>query len=76
MFAVGSSFKQQYNLAMGHDLPLAQIMIAEAFPIKFIRLRFIRDKTRFDVKDQWFLLVGAAKSIRSFVHLWCILIML
>lgn len=47
LFAAGSSFKQQYNLAMGHDLPLAQIIIAVAFPIKCIKLRFNGDRTSF-----------------------------
>lgn len=54
MFAARSSFKQQYNPAMGHDLPLAQIMIAESFAIKCIRLRFSRDKTRLGALHLWF----------------------
>lgn len=38
--------KQQRNPALGRDLPLAQLMIAEAFPMRCIRSRFSRDKTR------------------------------
>lgn len=39
---------QQYNPAMGRDLPLDQIMIAEPFHIRCIRLTFSREKTRLD----------------------------
>lgn len=43
---LGSSFKQQCNPAKGHELPLAQIMLPGAFPMKCIRSRSCRDKAR------------------------------
>lgn len=44
LFAAGSSFKQQYNPGMGHDLPLAQITIAEAVHIRCIKMKLSRSR--------------------------------
>lgn len=45
---------QQHNPALGRDLPLARLMIAEAFPRRRIRSRFSRDKTRLEtVETSW-----------------------
>lgn len=46
--------KQQHNPALGRDLPSAQLMIAEAFPMRCIRSRYSRDKTRLEtVVPSW-----------------------
>lgn len=46
LFAAGSSFKQQNNPGMGHDLPLAQITIAEAVHLSCIKMKLSRGRAR------------------------------